>query len=78
MAAGILPAPGSQYGPCESQCKHRDCAATRRDAVSPCRFCGQSIEYGKRFIRARLSGALAHERCAEMAVERNDARLGEF
>lgn len=78
MAAGILPAPGTKVGPCKAICKHRDCGQTKADAATPCRFCGKAIGYGVGFVRARLSGALAHAFCAEEAVERNDARIGEF
>lgn len=78
MAAGILPAPGTKVGPCVKLCSHVDCNRTKTDSQMPCRFCRQPIGYGARFIRARLSGELAHEACAEDAVERNDARLGEF
>lgn len=79
MAAGILPAPGTKAGPCRTTaCGHRDCAATRVDAASPCRFCGKDIGYGKPFYRARLSGALGHGLCVDEAFKRNDARLGEF
>ena len=76
--AAILSAPGKKHGPCVKLCNHRDCNRIKTDSQMPCRFCGQSIGYGARFIVARLSGAFAHERCAEEAVERNDARLGEF
>lgn len=78
MAAGVLPKPGTKLGPCKTGCKHRDCAQTKADAALACRFCQKPIGYGVGFIRARLTGALAHELCAETAVERNDARLGEF
>jgi hypothetical protein len=77
MAAGVLPKPGSKFGPCRAACKHRDCQQTKRDAFTVCRFCSQSIGYDVRFVRARLSGSLAHESCLESAVERNDARVGE-
>lgn len=78
MAAGVLPKPGSKLGPCKGACKHRDCAMTRADAASPCRFCGKPIGYGESFFRARLDGGLAHAWCVDEAVERNDARLGLF
>lgn len=78
MAAGILPSPGTQYGPCAQPCKHQDCRQTRDDACTPCRFCTDPIGYGTRYVRARLTGVLAHERCLERAVDRNDARVGEF
>lgn len=78
MAAGVLPKPGSKLGPCKKACEHRDCAETKRDAAALCRFCQKAIGYGESFIRARLTGVLAHAWCADEAVERNDARLGEF
>lgn len=65
-------------GPCHPMCGHIDCGETRMMARAACRFCGEKIGYGKRFIKARLSGQFAHERCVETALERNDARLGEF
>lgn len=78
MAAGILPRPGTKIGPCKGKCQHRDCAQTKADALSPCRFCRKAIDYGVGFYRARLSGELAHAFCFEEAVERNDARVGSF
>lgn len=78
MAAGILSKPGSKFGPCEKGCKHKDCAQTRAMMAEPCRFCRKPIGAGVGFVRARLTGALAHAFCVEEAVERNDARLGEF
>lgn len=78
MAAGIFQAPGTKVGPCKTSCQHRDCKQTKAEAASACRFCQKPIGYGVGFIRARLTGALAHAVCVEEAVERNDARLGEF
>lgn len=78
MAVGVLPKPGSKLGPCKTECKHRDCAQSRAMAAEACRFCGKPIGYDDGFLRARLSGALAHAVCVDEAVERNDARLGEF
>lgn len=78
MAAGLLPKPGTKIGPCKGTCKHRDCAETKRDAATPCRFCAKAIGYGVGFYRARMSGELAHAVCFKEAVERNDARVGMF
>lgn len=78
MAAGILPKPGTKVGPCRGRCQHRDCAQTRADAASPCRFCQKAIGYGARYVRARFDGSLAHEACLEDAVSANDARVGLF
>ena len=78
MASATLPKPGTKYGPCAKGCKHRDCAETRATATANCRFCVRPIGYDKPYVRARLSGAYAHETCLENAVDRNDARVGEF
>lgn len=78
MAVGILPKPGTKVGPCKGVCQHRDCAQTKGDALSLCRFCGKTIGYGVGFFRSRLSGVLAHSVCFEEAAERNDARVGLF
>lgn len=78
MAVGILQKPGTKLGPCKKACKHRDCAQTRADAATACRFCNKPIGYGETFYRARLSGALGHAFCVDEAVEKNDARVGEF
>ena len=79
MAAGVLPKPGTKVGPCKSKtCGHRDCAATRAEAASSCRFCSEAIGYGRMFVRARFDGSLAHVVCLEEAVDRNDARVGLF
>jgi hypothetical protein len=78
MAAGMLGKPGSTAGPCKGKCKHRDCAETRRMLASVCPFCNKAIGPDTPFYRARLSEDLAHERCMESAVTRNDARLGLF
>lgn len=53
MAAGRLPAPGTQYGPCEGSCQHIDCAATRAQAASLCTICGTPIGYEVRFYDTR-------------------------
>lgn len=49
MAAGMLPLPGTEYGPCVSACEHRDCAATRTTAESVCPLCGDPIGYETRY-----------------------------
>lgn len=36
MAASTLPAPGTRFGPCEPQCSHIDCEATRKMAAAIC------------------------------------------
>lgn len=68
MAAAALPAPGTQYGPCEGDCDHRDCAATRRMASAKCRICGEPIGYERRFFIE--DGASVHEVCLYEEIER--------
>ena len=75
MAAGVLQRPGSRYGPCESECSHRDCALTRRMAAFACVLCDEPIGYNSRFYN--LGGApndgaeeLVHAACAEREQER--------
>ena len=50
MAAGRIPAPGTEYGPCADDCAHRDCAATRRQAAAACRICGEPIGYERAYF----------------------------
>lgn len=50
MAAGRLSPVGTDYGPCEGECEHRDCAQTRRMALSLCRICGSQIGYDRDFF----------------------------
>jgi hypothetical protein len=64
MAASALPKPGSKYGPCETDCEHRDCAATREMADHNCVGCGDKIGYEIRFYRDD-DGDLIHMVCAE-------------
>lgn len=56
MAAGVLSEPGTQYGPCIEDCKHVDCAATRRHAAVICPDCHKPIGYGNRFYRDQEEG----------------------
>jgi len=68
MAAGVLPKPGTKYGPCRGKCKHIDCKRTRTEAASLCSFCHQPIGYGVRYYRS--SAGLDHAACAEDTEER--------
>lgn len=66
MAAGILSKPGTKHGPCEGDCKHTDCAATRTLAGTVCPFCKEPIGYGRRFYgidEEDVAGEFAHETC---------------
>lgn len=62
-----LPAPGTELGPCEGGCAHKDCAATRRDAATPCRICGEPIGYDRPFHYEE--GGAVHHSCLVDEVE---------
>lgn len=78
MAAGVLSAPGTAYGPCEGDCQHRDCALTREMATLECIHCDEPIGYGVRFYEvdrfrthslAPLTRVLAHALCEERRID---------
>lgn len=68
MAAGSIPKPGTQYGPCAGSCEHRDCAAMWRVMDSICHHCGSRIGYDKNFYDVG-DGAHVHAVCEETAIE---------
>jgi len=72
MAAGVLPKPGTKYGPCKKDCKHRDCSLTRGDAMRLCSFCHKPIGYGVRYYRS--DAGLDHAVCAEDDAEKHIAQ----
>lgn len=69
MAANPLPPPGSECGPCERACTHRDCQATRMLADSACDLCGDPIGYDRAMFsnwtdrRGHEHGSPVHEGC---------------
>ena len=74
MAAGILSAPGTEHGPCEEICAHKDCALTRKMATVLCHHCGQPIGYDRGFFAVDTIGItdhtkLVHSTCEIEAVE---------
>ncbi len=71
MAAITVPAPGTEYGPCEEPCAHRDCAESRHMAAAICRFCERPIGYETRLYNDGASGSydLVHALCLEESVE---------
>lgn len=76
MAAGVLPAPGTPRGPCREPCKHKDCAATKQEAASPCKVCGVPIGYSVEFYAEHRGFGvrdLTHATCFERAVEAEQA-----
>jgi hypothetical protein len=68
MACGTIPKPGTELGPCKDVCDHRDCTASRRQANTICRKCGEPIGYDSRFCTSyglppnQVEGPF-HERC---------------
>ena len=74
MAAGILPAPGTENGPCEERCSHSDCATSRAMAKVVCHYCGEPIGYDRGFYSVGTIGVtdhtkLVHASCEIEAVE---------
>ncbi len=66
MAAGILPSPGTELGPCKDACEHRDCATTREMAGSVCHWCAKEIGYDVRFYQMdSASKKYVHASCEE-------------
>jgi hypothetical protein len=65
MAAGYLPEPGTQYGPCADACAHTDCARTRQQAGMTCPTCGEQIGYERGFYQRDNWQVLVHAACAE-------------
>lgn len=74
MAAGVLPAPGTEYGPCDTpECGHRDCEATRETAVSLCSWCDEPIGYDTRYYHGDSPGDYVHALCEELAIDEGRA-----
>ncbi len=69
MAWAILSRPGTKYGPCKKECKHVDCAETRRQAAALCGYCGKPIGYGYKFSETPDKG-FAHWLCEPEPVRR--------
>lgn len=70
MAAGILPEPGSEYGPCLQLCEHSDCRLTRSMAESACEICGLEIGYNTRFYKTDKLNVFVHAICREKQLEK--------
>jgi hypothetical protein len=64
MAAGQLPFPGTEDGPCKSRCNHIDCKQTRAMAKTPCQICKNLIGYDCPFY----DHPMRHAICAENEV----------
>lgn len=72
MAAGILSAPDTPYGPCSTPCNHKDCNETRRMANSECVVCGKPIGYDTRFYVASVGQINEYQHAA--CLEAKEAR----
>lgn len=69
MAAGRIPAPGTEHGPCESTCPHTDCAANRRMAAVLCVHCSKPIGYEVPMYNVTPSDEAAWSKLAHQACE---------
>lgn len=81
MAAGRLPKPGTDFGPCvDPACGHIDCAQTRLMAENLCRYCGKQVGYETRFYTIDVSNGeekvktTVHALCHEEALESEQAK----
>jgi len=54
---------GDKYGPCKTDCKHKDCAEARKMARSICPKCQKAIGYEIRFYK--IEDAYIHADCVE-------------
>ena len=68
MAAGRLPAPGTELGSCLGDCPHTDCAQTRTMALARCAYCDKPIGYEISFY-VNDNEHLYHALCLEQYVE---------
>lgn len=71
MAAGIMPEPGSKYGPCVNECEHSACNVTKKRAALICHHCDKPIGYDTRFYDVGVPGkwSCVHALCEEIAIE---------
>jgi hypothetical protein len=65
-----LAPPGTQYGPCLRECRHRRCAMSRRTASLICPQCNQEIGYGVNFTKEdKRNGRFVHVACSLFGAE---------
>ena len=70
----ILSEPGTDHGPCAEDCKHTDCAETRRMALSNCKVCGEPIGYDRQFYAYENWQEFKHADCAWEEQEKKEQR----
>ncbi len=68
VAFGLIPLPGSKFGPCSVPCVHRDCEASREAAEAVCPGCRKQIGYEKKFTTDE-GGAAWHLPCYVAAID---------
>jgi len=68
MAPGIVPTPGTMYGPCAWECTHMLCAHGRKTAMAICHLCGKPIGYDTEFDYA--GGRIVHAACKDKWVNK--------
>ena len=71
MAYGVMPKLGEPVT-CDGPCEHRDCAATRAMAATPCHYCGKVVEAGDTYYLEEHKPV--HFLCAHEAVEQGRMR----
>ena len=69
MAAGMISKPGTQYGPCEGECEHTDCADQRKRVENKCIHCGKRIGYETKFYAG--GQGYSHWTCTWAKLEEN-------
>lgn len=79
MAAGMLPSPGTEFGPCDNAlCGHEDCRYIRLMADASCRVCSLHIGYDRKFYsedpgpesQGTFRRVLVHSGCLEREIQR--------
>jgi hypothetical protein len=83
MAAGRLPEPGTEFGPCiDPACGHIDCAQTRQMAENLCKYCLKPVGYETRFyliadmVDDQPTKTTVHAYCHEEAIEAESPKEG--
>lgn len=81
MAFSSIAKPGSNRGPCDFECAHRDCAELHAIASERCALCGDPIGFERNFCK-RPEGIesprpYVHFCCAEIWAENKFARRDE-
>jgi hypothetical protein len=77
MAFAMLSRPGTNAGPCEGHCEHKDCAVHRQAAAQVCPECLLPIGYDRPIMRGEIgTEGLWHVECLQKALDREAAKGG--